>query len=179
MVKDQGANQRQKAQNWKNEVNLIDKVLSPKGKAPKIELPMKVESRPLTEENLLKLSERVDENPQLPPISHPPPPVKKAKVVKKHTEKKPLWALTQDEAENMEEREVDELLEFAYELDYEKYMEDLEVRQALAVLKSRVKDLKQDENWKDEFAENWNQDGEKAEKEDAKSVISEAPSHSK
>jgi len=36
------------------------------------------------------------------------------------------------------------LLEFAYELDYEQYMDDLEVRQALAVIKERVNEMKQD-----------------------------------
>jgi hypothetical protein len=41
--------------------------------------------------------------------------------------------------EDAKEKEIDDLLEFAYELDYEKYMEDLDVRQALEVIKSRVK----------------------------------------
>ena len=37
-------------------------------------------------------------------------------------------ALTEKEQEDEKENEIDELLEFAYELDYEKYMEDFEVR---------------------------------------------------
>jgi hypothetical protein len=49
------------------------------------------------------------------------------------------------------------LLEFAYELDYEKYMEDLEVRQALQVIQERVKDLKKDTDWKEKIAQEWNQ----------------------
>lgn len=36
--------------------------------------------------------------------------------------------MTQKDVEDQKEEEIDELLEFAYELDYEKYMEDFEVR---------------------------------------------------
>lgn len=56
----------------------------------------------------------------------------------------------------MKEQEVDELLEFAYELDYEKYMDDLEVRQALALIKDRVKEIKQDDDWKQNITKEWN-----------------------
>ena len=43
--------------------------------------------------------------------------------------------------EEQKEAEIDELLEFAYELDYEKYMDDYEVRQALAIIKDRVNEV--------------------------------------
>lgn len=36
--------------------------------------------------------------------------------------------MTEKNFEDEKEKEIDELLEFAYELDYEKYMEDFEVR---------------------------------------------------
>jgi len=49
------------------------------------------------------------------------------------------------------------LLEFAYELDYEKYMEDYEVRQALAIIKDRVNELTQEPDWKEQITEEWNQ----------------------
>lgn len=39
-----------------------------------------------------------------------------------------MWAMTEKNFEDEKEKEIDELLEFAYELDYEKYMEDFEVR---------------------------------------------------
>ena len=39
-----------------------------------------------------------------------------------------MWAMTEKDLEDQKEDEIDDLLEFAYELDYEKYMEDLEVR---------------------------------------------------
>lgn len=54
------------------------------------------------------------------------------------------------------EEEIDELLEFAYELDYEKYMEDFEVRQALAIIKDRVNEIKKDDDWKQKIAKEWN-----------------------
>ena len=36
--------------------------------------------------------------------------------------------MTQDQLEEEKEAEIDDLLEFAYELDYDKYMDDFEVR---------------------------------------------------
>ena len=50
-----------------------------------------------------------------------------------------------------EEDEIDGLIEFAYELDYEKYMEDLEVRQALALIKERVDEIQKDKEWKEKM----------------------------
>jgi uncharacterized protein YeeX (DUF496 family) len=43
---------------------------------------------------------------------------------------------------------MDNLIEFAYELDYEKYVDDFEVRQALEILKERVNEIKKDDEWK-------------------------------
>jgi hypothetical protein len=51
------------------------------------------------------------------------------------------------------------LLEFAYELDYEKFMDDFEVRQALAIIKDRVNEIKKDEDWKAKIAKEWNEAG--------------------
>jgi hypothetical protein len=67
---------------------------------------------------------------------------------------------------------VDDLLEFAYELDYEKYMEDFEVRQALAVIKDRVDNIKQEPDWKQKMADEWNQaaQDEQVKQDDARSV---------
>jgi hypothetical protein len=41
-----------------------------------------------------------------------------------------------------EQREQEDLIEFAYELDYEKYVEDMEVKQALALIKDRVIEMR-------------------------------------
>ena len=51
------------------------------------------------------------------------------------------------------------MLEFAYELDYEKYMDDFEVRQALAIIKDRGHEIKKDTDWKTKMAEEWNDAG--------------------
>lgn len=65
--------------------------------------------------------------------------------------------MTQKDVEDQKEDEIDELLEFAYELDYEKYMEDFEVRQALAIIKDRVQEIKKDEDWKQNIVKQWNE----------------------
>ncbi len=84
------------------------------------------------------------------PITQPGPESRQQK-------KKPMWALSEKQAEEVKEQEVDDLIEFAYQLDYEKFIEDFEVRQALAALKERVQELKKDDKWKENFAQKWNQ----------------------
>lgn len=69
---------------------------------------------------------------------------------------KPAWAVTEKMQEDEKEAEIDELLEFAYELDYEKYMDDYEVRQALAIIKDRVNEVTKAEDWKENMAHEWN-----------------------
>jgi len=78
---------------------------------------------------------------------------------------KPAWATTEKQAEEVKEAEIDELLEFAYELDYEKYMEDFEVRQALALIKERVSKIKEEPDWKEKMADEWNQANKAANKD--------------
>lgn len=58
--------------------------------------------------------------------------------------KRPAWATTKKMEEEEKEKEVDDLIEFAYDLDYEKFMEDYEVRQALAIVKDRIDEIKKD-----------------------------------
>ena len=81
---------------------------------------------------------------------------KASKKSKPSAAAKPAWAKTAGQIEEDKEAEIDELLEFAYELDYEKYMEDYEVRQALAIIKDRVNELTQEPNWKEQITEEWN-----------------------
>lgn len=75
---------------------------------------------------------------------------------KKNLKQKPAWAKTENQLEDEKEKEIDDLLEFAYELDYEKFMDDFEVRQALAIIKDRVQEIKRDEDWKANMAKEWN-----------------------
>lgn len=48
-------------------------------------------------------------------------------------------------------------------------MEDYEVRQALAIIKDRVTEIKQDEDWKKNIADEWNQVAEAEQQADTKS----------
>jgi len=99
----------------------------------------------------------------------------------------PAWAKTEKQQEVAKEQEIDELLEFAYELDYEKYMEDQEVRMALAVIKDRVQEITKDVDWKQKMADEWNKANEEEAIEglksyerpaDMKSNASQSKSHS-
>ena len=80
----------------------------------------------------------------------------KSKASKKSKSKKPAWAVTEKMQEDAKEAEIDELLEFAYELDYEKFMEDEEVRMALGAIKQRVDKMTAENNWQENMAEDWN-----------------------
>lgn len=95
--------------------------------APKAALAAKPDK--LSEDNLSKLGG-----------SKKAPSDTKSKKSKKS--QKPAWAITPKQEEDAKEAEIDELIEFAYDLDYEKYMEDYEVRQALAIIKDRVNEIK-------------------------------------
>jgi len=56
------------------------------------------------------------------------------------------------------------LIEFAYDLDYEQYLEDFEVRQALAIIKDRVSEIKKNQDWKQNMADEWNEAVQKEQK---------------
>ena len=88
---------------------------------------------------------------------------------------KPAWAQTEKQQEEAKEAEIDELLEFAYELDYEKYMDDYEVRQALAIIKDRVNEVTKQEDWKEKIAEEWNQAGEEAQVAPSRPKLADDP----
>lgn len=76
---------------------------------------LKSKPDPLTKDNLSKHDDVVSQ-------------AASSKKKKKSKAEKPAWAVTEKQKEDAKEAEIDELLEFAYELDYEKYMEDYEVR---------------------------------------------------
>ena len=93
---------------------------------------------------------------------------------------KPKWALTQEEAENQENKEADELLNFVQSLDYDAFIEDLEVRQALEIVKERIEEIKKDKEWKQNIAAKYNNDDEdkrsEVSKGSMKSIVSKAKS---
>jgi len=70
---------------------------------------------------------------------------------------KPLWAMTEQEKESFEEEEADALIDFAENLDFDKYVGDLEFRQALDALKDRAGKLaKVQDAFKDELVRDFN-----------------------
>lgn len=54
----------------------------------------------------------------------------------------PLWAQTEKQLEKKEDEECNDLLDFIDNLDYEKYIDNLEVQNMLNSLKERVDKIK-------------------------------------
>lgn len=70
---------------------------------------------------------------------------------------KPLWAMTEQEKDHFEEEEADDLINFVENLDFDKFVGDLEFRQALGALKDRTGKLKKEQDaFKDELLANFN-----------------------
>ena len=94
-----------------------------------------------------------EEQPKVSPVAdEPAPPVVPSLNLPKNGEhpgaellNKPAWALTEGQAEEkdelQEEVDVDELLDFVEDLDFEAYVDDLEVQQALEIMRSRIATL--------------------------------------
>ncbi|ORC88073.1 uncharacterized protein TM35_000181300 [Trypanosoma theileri] len=78
---------------------------------------------------------------------------KKKDAAKKKKKKKPKWALTEDEALEDELAATDDLLEFAKNLDYDKFIDDYEVAGALAIMRERVEEIARENNWSKEALE--------------------------
>lgn len=136
--KEQTAQQRKKIKNLKTDKQ-DNATTANKKKNPEEE---KKAVAKLTKENLARNEEQYSQ---------------KSKASKKADKKKPAWAKTEQQLKQEEDEEIDDLIEFAYDLDYEKYMEDLEVRQALALIKERVEEIKKDEEWRTKIAQEWNE----------------------
>jgi len=113
----------------------------------------------------------------------------KSVAKKKENKEKPKWALTEKQVDDEEELDVDNLLEFTNNLDYEKYIDDLEVKDMVTALKKRIDELhnKDEDDWKNKIVDAWNNDDKKAAKSnkvdisfdarsDARSVASESKS---
>ncbi|CAE7233074.1 unnamed protein product [Symbiodinium pilosum] len=81
----------------------------------------------------------------------------KGKAPVKAQAPKPLWAMTAQEKDKFEEEEADDLINFVEGLDFDKYVGDLEFRQALGALKDRTGKLKKEqEAFKDELLASFN-----------------------
>jgi hypothetical protein len=58
---------------------------------------------------------------------------------------KPLWAMTEEEKDDFEEEAAEDLIGFAENLDYEKFLGDLEFRHGLEALRDRTGKLKKEQ----------------------------------
>lgn len=141
-LRDQTAKQRQKIKELKTDSQNKEQTPSPQRNTLFDTKPEPQSIVKLTKENLQKNDEEYSN---------------KNKATKKATKAKPAWAKTEEQLKKEQDNEIDDLIEFAYDLDYEKYMEDLEVRQAIALIKERVAEIKKDDEWRQKIAQEWNQ----------------------
>jgi len=81
----------------------------------------------------------------------------KAPSTAKSKSKKPLWAMTEEEQEDLEDEEAADLINFAENLDFEKYMGDAEFRHQIQVMKDRAKKLQREQDkFKDDLIRDFN-----------------------
>jgi len=74
--------------------------------------------------------------------STPPEPKPAAAAPKsKRGKAKPKWAMTDEEAEDAEFAEARDLVDFAAELDFDSFIKDFEVQEAIAIMRDRVKEI--------------------------------------
>jgi len=59
---------------------------------------------------------------------------------------KPLWAMTEAQKDDFEEQETADLIRFAEDCDFDRYISDLEFRQNLQVIKDRAKKLQKEQD---------------------------------
>jgi len=69
----------------------------------------------------------------------------RARSAASSAKQKPAWARTEQEEEAAEDEEVEDLLDFAENLDIDKYMDDYEFQEALAAAKARITELDEGE----------------------------------
>jgi hypothetical protein len=70
----------------------------------------------------------------------------------KPRKEKPAWALTEQEHERREDREVEELVDFFEKQDFKEFIEDVEVGAILKCLKEKISDIKQEKDWRERQA---------------------------
>lgn len=101
--------------------------------------------------------------PQKPAKKHDEEKAVKSNTKKKENKEKPKWAYTEKQVKEEEEEDVDELLEFTNNLDYDKYIDDIEVKHMISALKNRINDLKgkEEDEWKNKIVDAWNDDDNK------------------
>lgn len=96
-------------------------------------------------------------DPSRDPEKHKNIQDERAKKKAEKAKSKPLWAMTEQEKESFEEGEADDLINFAENLDFEKYLGDLDFREGLDALKDRAGKLsREQESFKDALVRDFN-----------------------
>lgn len=99
------------------------------------------------------------------------------KTKNKSTAAKPLWAMTEKEKEDFEDDEANDLINFAENLDYDKFVSDLEFRHGLEALKDRTGKLQKEQDaFKDALVRDFNA---KIEEDEGRSTSAGSPRSSK
>ena len=120
---------RQMKEEYENMKSLIDNTIQ-------IENQPESHPKPLTKENLANLENPQEEQYHQNPNPNPNPNLNNNK------KQIPKWAFTEGKAEEKEEQECDNLLDFMNTFDYENYIEDYEVKSMVSALKDRIKQIK-------------------------------------
>jgi hypothetical protein len=81
----------------------------------------------------------------------------KAQMKKLKQKKKPMWAMTEEAKDAMEEKEADELLDFAKNLNIDEYLDDFEVRAALEAVQERINAIEESKD-NGEYEEKYDDD---------------------
>lgn len=79
--------------------------------------------------------------PSTPPEPKSSPAAAAAPKTKKAGKSKPKWAMTEEEAEDAEFADARDLVDFAAELDFDSFIKDFEVQEAIAIMRDRVKEI--------------------------------------
>jgi len=82
----------------------------------------------------------------------------KSIIKKKENNLKPKWAYTEQQLVEEEDKDLDDLLKFTTNLDYDKYINDLEVKDMVVALKKRIDELRghEEDDWKNKIVDAWN-----------------------
>lgn len=91
---------------------------------------------------------------------------RKAAAAPSSNARKPKWAMTEEEAMDAELDIDRDLLDFAEHLDYEKFISDFEVAEALGVMRDRVVQIARANDWSVDEIRRSNANGDDAEMDD-------------
>lgn len=109
------------------------------------------QSMPQLENNQHQMVE--SELPGVQEANGPPPqqPQEHCQIGNLKKKSKPAWARTTDQQDELEDVEDEALLNFMDNLNFDQYVEDVEIKNLLQSLKDRVQNLKEEPDWKEKW----------------------------